>query len=193
MPLILASSSPIRRTMLEQAGVAFSVERPSVDETVAKAAFDAHPSELAEFLAREKALSVGETTADWVIGSDSVVLVDGAAFDKPSSKAEAAKHLRSFSGKSLQLISAVALARDGAVEWAYADSATLRVRHLSDAFIADYLEAEWPEVSYCVGVFRIEGRGVLLFDNIEGSHFTILGMPLLPLLGALRERGLMPA
>ena len=67
------------------------------------------------------------------------------------------------------------------------------VRSLSEAFIANYLDAEWPEVGYCVGVFRMEGRGVTLFDRVEGSHFTILGMPLLPLLGALRERGLMPS
>ena len=83
----------------------------------------------------------------------------------------------------------MALARDGAVEWSHVDSATLDVRTLSPDFIDAYLDAEWPEVAYCVGVFRMEGRGVTLFDRVEGSHFTILGLPLLPLLGALRETG----
>jgi septum formation protein len=91
------------------------------------------------------------------------------------------------------LSSAVALARRGKVEWVHGETARLHWRSLSEKFIADYLDDEWPEVGYCVGVFRMEGRGVTLFDRVEGSHFTILGMPLLPLLGALRDRGLMPS
>ena len=87
------------------------------------------------------------------------------------------------------LTSAVALARDGRVEWSLCDEARLQVRPLSDAFIHAYLNAEWPDVGYCVGVFRLEGRGVQLFDSIDGSFFTILGMPLLPLLHQLRQRG----
>ena len=90
------------------------------------------------------------------------------------------------------LTSAVALARSGKIDWRHVETATLHVRRLSDAFIADYLDAEWPEVGYTVGVFRLEGRGVQLFSSIEGDHFTILGMPLIPLLGALRDRGLLP-
>ena len=88
------------------------------------------------------------------------------------------------------LTSAVAVARGGEIDWSVSDSATLHMRILSDEFIEAYLGAEWPGVGYCVGVFRMEGRGVQLFESIEGSHFTILGMPLLPLLGALRARGL---
>jgi septum formation protein len=93
----------------------------------------------------------------------------------------------------MQLTSAVALARGGILDWSHVDRATLEVRKLSDAFVDSYLHAEWPEVGYCVGVFRLEGRGVQLFDSIQGSYFTILGMPLLPLLRALRERHLIPA
>jgi septum formation protein len=93
----------------------------------------------------------------------------------------------------MELTSAVALALGGAVDWRHVESATLHVRPLSDAFIDSYLEDEWPAVAYCVGVFRLEGRGVQLFDRIEGDHFTILGMPLIPLLAALRERRLLPA
>ena len=90
------------------------------------------------------------------------------------------------------LTSAVALAYKGSVDWQHVETARLNVRPLSDQFIADYLDAEWPEVGYTVGVFRLEGRGVQLLSSIEGDHFTILGMPLIPLLGALRDRGLLP-
>ena len=96
-------------------------------------------------------------------------------------------------GKSMRLTSAVALAKGGAVDWRHVETADLQVRPLSEKFIAGYLDAEWPEVGYCVGVFRMEGRGVQLFSSIAGDHFTILGMPLLPLLGALRDRSLLPS
>ena len=91
------------------------------------------------------------------------------------------------------LTSAVALARGGELDWRHVETARLQVRSLSESFIADYLDAEWPEVGYTVGVFRLEARGVQLFERIEGDHFTILGMPLLPLLGALRQRRLLPS
>jgi septum formation protein len=128
-----------------------------------------------------------------VIGSDSVVNVAGRAFDKPRDRNEAAEHLRFFSGNPMILTSAVALAKGGELDWRQVDTATLQVRALSETFIAAYLDAEWPGVGHTVGVFRLEGRGVQLFSSIDGDHFTILGMPLLALLGALRERGLLPA
>jgi septum formation protein len=93
----------------------------------------------------------------------------------------------------MTLTSAVSLARDGEVDWSEVDSATMFVRALSDRFIESYLDAEWPAVSYCVGVFRLEGPGVQLFDRIDGNYFTVLGMPLLPLLSALRRRELLPS
>jgi septum formation protein len=179
--------------MLAAAGIDFEVASPQVDEAALKAAA-LLTDDLALDLAKAKALSVSEArTADWVIGSDSVIAVEGRLFDKPVDRNQAAEHLRFFSGKTLQLTSAVALARGGAVDWSHAQTAALEVRPLSDAFIADYLDRDWPAVSHCVGVFRIEGPGVQLFKRIEGDHFTILGMPLIPLLEALRERGLLPA
>ena len=191
--LILASSSAIRRDMLRAAGVEFGIVPPGIDEAELKSGSTA-ADEIASRLAAAKAVDVSRRHPDaWVIGSDSVVCVDGRLFDKPRDCAEAADHLRFFSGKPMRLTSAVALARQGEAEWHHADSATLHVRELSDAFIASYLEAEWPAVSYTVGVFRLEARGVQLFDAIEGDHFCILGMPLLPLLGALRKRGLIAA
>ncbi|HYI42306.1 MAG TPA: nucleoside triphosphate pyrophosphatase [Sphingomicrobium sp.] len=190
MPLILASASAIRRTMLEQAGVGFAVSPAAVDEHTEKALHE-DPASLAEALAVAKAVAgSGEHPEDWVIGSDSVASAGGRRFDKPASRDEAAEHLRFFSGKVLQLTSAVALARDGACPWTHTDTARLDVRQLSDRFIEDYLDTEWPEIGYCAGAFRLEGLGVQLFERIEGSYFTILGMPLLPLLGALRERQL---
>jgi len=174
--------------MLDAARVAYRPVKPQVDEGELKLGLS-DAGEIALRLATAKALSV---PGDWVIGSDSVVSCAGRLFDKPGSRDDAAEHLRFFSGKPMDLTSAVALARGGVLEWTHIERATLEVRVLSDAFIADYLDAEWPEVGYTVGVFRLEGRGVQLFDRIDGDHFTILGMPLLALLGALRERGLVP-
>lgn len=189
MRLILGSASAIRRFMLDAAGVEFSVVAADIDEGALKDG--GSPADLAQRLADAKALAVADgQPGAWVIGSDSLVSVDGRRFDKPTSRAQAAEHLRFFSGKQMELTSAVALVTDGRVDWRHASSARLQVRALSDAFIASYLDAEWPEVGYCVGVFRLEGRGVQLFETIDGDHFTILGMPLLPLLGALRARGL---
>lgn len=179
--------------MLEAAGVGHEAVVAGVDENGVKARLSA-AADIALELARAKALAVSAQRGDaWVIGSDSVVSVHGRIFDKPNDRAQAAEHLRFFSGNSMRLSSAVALARGGAVDWSHVETATLRVRPLSEAFIEGYLEREWPEVSYCVGVFRLEGPGVQLFERIEGDHFTILGMPLLPLLGALRERGILPS
>ena len=122
---------------------------------------------------------------DWVIGSDSVVSVGGRLFDKPADRGQAAEHLRTFSGQAMRLTSAIALARDGKVDWSHHETASLQVRELSEDFVAGYLDREWPAVSYCVGVFRIEGPGVQLFESIMGDQFTVLGMPLLAVLGVL--------
>ena len=187
MTLILASTSAIRRHMLDAAGVEYRAEKPQVDEDELKLG-ETDPVRIAQGLAIAKALSV---MGEWVIGSDSVVSAGGRQFSKPRDRAEAAEHLRFFSGKEMRLTSAVALAHHGRVDWSHADTAALHVRPLSGEFIESYLDAEWPEVGYTVGVFRVEGLGVQLFERIEGDHFTILGMPLVPLLGALRERGLL--
>ena len=188
LPLILASTSPIRRLLLSQSGLDFAVAAPAVDEVALQALIRGDGATLAQSLATAKALSV-EAAGDFVIGCDSVLEVEGRLYAKPADRAEAARHLAEFSGRTMILSSAVTLARDSVVEWEHVDRATLHGRPLSPAFIAAYLDAEWPEVAYCVGVFRMEGRGVTLFERVDGSHFTILGLPLLPLLGALRERG----
>jgi len=194
MSLILASASAIRRHMLEQAGVAHRVERSQVDETPIKRTHDGDDGELALALASAKALEVSvRLSENWVIGGDSVVSVEGCRYGKPETRDEAEKHLRAFSSNMMNLTSAVVLARDGRIDWRLADVAKLSVRKLSEQFIHNYLEMEWPAVGACVGVFRMEGPGIQLFDRIDGDHFTILGMPLLPLLSALRDRGQLPS
>ena len=192
MTLILASTSAIRRQLLDSAGVRFDVQAPGIDEAAVKAAMpEKRAEEITRVLAVAKAVAVSRARGpDWVIGSDSAVSVRRRLFDKPRDRGEAAEHLRFFSGRTMELSSSVALACSGDPHWVHAETALLRVRELSDEFIRGYLDAEWPEVGDTVGVFRLEGRGVQLFERIEGDHFTILGMPLIPLLGALRERGL---
>jgi septum formation protein len=193
MSLILASNSQIRKAMLDQAGLHLEVRSPNFDENEAKRGFAGDGEKLARTMAEGKASSVVAGPAAWVIGSDSTVTVEGVRYSKPRDRDEAEAHLRTFSGRTMLLSSAVALARQGEVDWSHAETARLHWRSLSERFIADYLDQEWPDVGYCVGVFRMEGLGVTLFEHVEGSYFTILGMPLLPLLGALRERGVMPS
>ena len=185
--IILASKSASRRTMLGAAGVEFELRPAAIDERALEAELgDADPATVAMALAEAKALSV-EGRGRPVLGSDSVVSVGGRRFNKPASRAQAAEHLQFFSGKRMELHSAAAIAVGGHLRWSHVARATLKVRELSDDFIERYLVAEWPEVGQCVGVFRIESLGVQLFESIEGDMFTVLGMPLLPVLGALRE------
>jgi len=192
MSLILASASAIRRQMLEHAGVPHRAESSNVAESPIKQAHHGNDAKLALALAAAKALEVSaRLSGNWVIGGDSVVSVDGQRFGKPRDRKEAERHLRAFSGQTMSLTSAAVLARDGRIDWRLADEAKLQVRSLSERFIHNYLETEWPAVGACVGVFRMEGPGIQLFDRIEGDYFTVLGMPLLALIRALRERELL--
>lgn len=187
--IVLASKSSSRQAMLQAAGISFEAIPASIDERAAEAAFaSSEPENVVAELSKAKALAVSEQHAErFVLGSDSIVTVAGRRFDKPADRAQAAEHLRYFSGKTLELHAGAAIVHDGAVQFACHDRALLQVRNLSEDFIADYLAAEWPEVAHCVGVFRIEGLGVQLFEQIDGSHFTILGMPLMQVLQALRQ------
>ena len=189
--LVLASQSASRKAMLEAAGVAFEARPVDVDEAaIRRELIGVAPVEVAAILAEAKALA-GSAAAPGrlVLGSDSLVEVCGRIFCKPGDRQTAEEHLRLFSGQTMRLHSAAVLMRDCARVWRHGDTATLKVRKLREQFIVDYLAAEWPEVGHCAGVFRIEGRGVQLFESVGGSHFTVLGMPLLPLLDALREQG----
>lgn len=191
--IVLASASASRRAMLEAAAVPFQAIPAEIDErTIESEMIGAEPAEIAQALAAAKAAAVSKLHPDrWVLGSDSLVAVAGRRFDKPKSRQEAADHLRQFSGRTMTLFSAAALARGGRIEWVESDFARLAVRELSEEFITAYLSSEWPAVSGCVGVFRIEGPGAHIFERITGDHFTVLGMPLLPVLAALRDRGVL--
>lgn len=195
MRLILASKSASRRAMLDAAGVVYRSIPADIDERAVEAGLEgAAPADVAEALAVAKAAAVASLhPGALVLGSDSLVVCAGRRFDKPGSRAEAGEHLRFFSGKVMELHSAAALVRDEGCLWSHAALARLDVRELSDAFIEYYLDMEWPAISHTVGAFRIEGPGVQLFERIGGDQFTVLGMPLLPLLGALREEGVLLA
>lgn len=190
--MILASKSASRRAMLEAAGIPFTAIAADVDERAVEAELGTGtpPRDVALALARAKALAVSaQHSGQLVLGSDSLVECGGRRFDKPESRTQAAEHLRFFSGRVMHLHSAAVLVNNGEVLCQNASVASLHVVDLSNRFIEDYLDHEWPHVSGCVGVFRIEGRGVQLFRAIEGDHFTVLGMPLLPVLAFLRELG----
>lgn len=193
MMLILASESSARRAMLDAAGISYQAMRAGVDEESAKAGLAAlSPRDLADALAELKAVKLsGRHPEALVLGCDSVVaLEDGTLLDKPESREQAADHLRLLSGKRHDLISAAVIAEAGRPVWRHVDRAHMHVRTLSEDFISAYLDAEWPAISGCVGCYRIEGLGVQLFATIKGSQFTILGLPLLPVLDYLRTRKL---
>ncbi|MDR6848244.1 MAG: Maf family protein [Sphingomonas sp.] len=196
MRVVLASQSASRRAMLTAAGVPFEPVSAGVDEESAKAALIADgfgARDMADALAELKAIKVSSGDGQaLVLGCDSVVaLEDGSMLDKPRDRAEAAEHLRRLSGKRHELVSAAVMAEGGRPVWRVVDRARMHVRPLSDAFIESYLDLEWPEISWCVGCYRIEGPGAQLFSRIEGSQFTVLGLPLLPVLDYLRVRGVM--
>jgi septum formation protein len=194
MRLILASQSIARRAVLKAAGIQFEAMSPMVDEETAKEALraqDVSPRDLADALAEFKALKLSRRfPADLVLGCDQTLsLDDGLMFDKPASRAALNDQLRMLSGKTHNLWSAAVLAQDGTAIWRYIEQCKMAIRPLSDAFIETYIEAEGDALLGCVGGYKIEGCGIQLFSRIEGSHFGILGLPLLPLLDILRTRG----
>lgn len=196
--LVLASQSAARRAMLTAAGVPHLAVAAQVDEestTASLIAAGAPPRDIADALAELKALAVSQARPDdMVLGCDSVVaLADGTLLDKPRDRADAARQLRRLSGQAHRLISAAVIAERGAATWRLVDTVELQVRALSDDFIDRYLDAEWPAISGCVGGYRVEAMGVQLFAAIRGSHYTIMGLPLLPLLAHLRQRGVLPS
>jgi len=196
MTLVLASQSASRRAMLAAAGVPHEAMSPGVDEDAAKAGLKAQGVDargLADGLAEFKALRLsGRRPGDFVLGCDQVLtLDDGEMFDKPGSRDDARAQLQRLRGATHRLISAAVICEDGVPVWRHIDAARLTMRNFSDAFLDSYLDAEWPAISGCVGCFRLEGLGAQLFSRIEGSHFTILGLPFLPLLDYLRVRGIL--
>lgn len=198
MMLILASQSASRRTLLEAARVPFEARNPGVDEESAKQALRADgldPRQLADALAELKALRLSMREPDaLVLGCDqTLALDDGTMIDKAVDREDAARILTLLSGRSHYLHSAAVVAQAGAPVWRHVERVKMTMRPLSEAFITNYLAAEWEEVRWCVGCYRIEGPGAQLFSAISGTQFAIQGLPLLPLLDFLRVRGVLPA
>lgn len=193
--LILASRSAARREMLTQAGVRFGLEDAGVDEDAIKNSLTGHSaSTLAVELAQAKALAVSRRDPDvWVLGADQTLDFGGELISKAASLDDARSRLQRMRGRIHHLHSGAALARGGSVVWSGVDTATLTMRAFSDAFLDQYLHAEGDTILACVGSYRLEGLGAQLFERVEGDYFTVLGMPLWPVLAELRRAGVLTA
>jgi septum formation protein len=191
--LILASLSPTRRRLLADAGLEFTVEPARIDEATIKARFRAEgrsASDCALALAGAKARQVAaDHPCGLVIGADQILVCGDAWFDKRASLADARCQLEALRGCTHQLVTAACVVREHALIWQGETSANLTMREFSDTFLDAYLAAEGTAVLGSVGAYRLEGRGIQLFAQVEGDYFAILGLPLLELLGFLRERG----
>ena len=192
-PLVLASGSATRARMLREAGLDIEIDPSSVDEDEVKSALKgegADAAAVADTLSELKARHVARRHAGaFVIGADQVLDCGGVLFDKPTDRDHARAHLRALSGKTHELVSAVAVMRDRERLWHHIDRARLSMRPLSEAFIGDYLDRMGDDIFATVGGYRLEGLGAQLFTRVEGDFFTILGLPLLPLLDFLRQHG----
>jgi septum formation protein len=192
--LLLASQSSGRAAMLRDAGLDFTVEPAMVDEaalTAALAAEGQSPRNIADALAEAKAVKLSSRRpGQLVIGADQLLaLDDGALLTKPATPADAEAQLRRLAGQSHHLLSAVVVAENGAALWRHIGEAQLWVRPLSDEFITAYVAKHWDRIRWTVGCYEVEGAGAQLFSRTEGDRWTIIGLPLLPLLGWLRDRG----
>lgn len=197
--LILASQSRSRRQMLEAAGIAVEaipsgVDEPRLREALERDGRQTTPVQIARALAEAKALDVSRAHPDALtIGGDQVLALGQRIFEKPADIEAAGRQLMDLRGRSHVLVSAVVLAEKGNVVWGHVETATMTVRSFSPEFLSDYLAAVGADVCQSVGAYQLEGRGAQLFERIEGDYFTILGMPLIALLGELRGRKVIAA
>ena len=194
MKLILASASPARRSILENAGLSFEVAPAEIDERAAEEPLSkagATPDDIAMALAMVKAESVSAARSDaLVIGADQILDFNGERLNKPADMEAARRQLLKLSGKTHLLHSAVACARGEKIVWQHVETAALTMRKLTPAFIGRYLAAVGDDALKSVGVYQLEGRGIQLFEKVDGDYFAILGLPLLPLLAFLRSEGI---
>jgi septum formation protein len=195
-PVVLASGSATRAAMLRAAGLEIVVAPAAVDEDEVKRALRADgatAADAAEFLAEMKAQRVSARhPGALVVGADQMLECEGAWFDKPADRAGAKAHLSALSGRTHRLVSAAVVCVNGARTWHAVDAAELTMRRLSETFVDRYLDAAGEAVTTSVGAYQLEGLGAQLFSRVRGDHWTILGLPLLPLLAYLRERAVLP-
>ena len=192
--IILASGSQSRRAVLTAAGIEADTIKPNVDEDAAKASFRASDMKVrdqAMQLAELKSVKISMREPGLVIGCDQMLSLDGEAFAKPVDLADARNHLVKLSGKAHTLETAIVISEEGKPVWRYLARPKLTVRPLSDAFIDTYVEAVGEPLLSTVGAYQLEGLGAQLFTRIDGDYFSILGLPLLPLLDYLRTRGVL--
>jgi len=193
-PLVLASQSKVRRAVLEAAGLPVETRPAHLDERAIEQGVTGGPGEVALTLSREKARTVAAMSGNGiVVGCDQTLALGQRRFDKPADRAAAAAQLRSMRGQIHQLHSAVTVCQNGSVTFSHVAVASLTMRSFSDGFLEAYLDATGANVTASVGAYQLERTGIHLFEKIEGDHFTILGLPLLPLLGHLRDIGAVAA
>ncbi|QIO30686.1 Maf family nucleotide pyrophosphatase [Bradyrhizobium sp. 1(2017)] len=191
-PLILASQSSARKMLLANAGLEFKAVTADIDERGIQAASKlSNPREIGLLLAREKARAVSARyPGSYVIGADQTLALGERLFNKPAGRAQAMAQLRDLAGSSHELNSAVAMARDGKIVFEHVSIARMTMRQMTETELSAYLDAAGDAVTTSVGAYQLEGLGIHLFERIEGDHFTILGLPLLPLLAFLRRERL---
>ncbi|SDT28151.1 Maf family protein [Bradyrhizobium canariense] len=192
-PLILASQSRARQALLTNAGIAFDAFPADIDErAIQRASGLSAPGDIASLLAREKAVSVSSGhPGRFVVGADQTLALGNRLFSKPADRAQAVDQLRTLSGASHELHSAIAVARDGKIVFETISVARMTMRLLTEAEIGAYLDEAGEAVTASVGAYQLEGLGIHLFEQFSGDHFTILGLPLLPLLAFLRSEKLL--
>ena len=195
--ILLASASQIRLTLLRAAGIAVERHPARIDEDAIRAALEAegaHARDVADALAEMKARKVADRHPDrLVLGCDQVLELDRALFSKPESPEHALAQLQALRGKTHKLLSAAVLYEGGKPVWRHVGEARLTMRQVSDGYLTDYIARNWDQIRHSVGCYQLEAEGVRLFSAIQGDHFTILGLPLLPLLNNLSDRRIIPA
>ena len=196
-PIILASSSEIRATLLRNAGVPFTIEKPRVDEEMIRASLEAEeasPRDIADFLAEAKARKVSlKANGALVIGCDQVLDLDGSVMSKPADPSECLDQLTTLRGKTHRLLSAAVIYKDGEPLWRHVGVVRLTMREFSDDYLSDYVVRNWESVRWSVGGYKLEEEGVRLMSRIEGDYFNVLGLPMIELLNYLTVRGALPA
>lgn len=192
-PLLLASASTIRLQLLRNAGIEVTAQSARIDEDSIRRALQAeaaHPRDIADALAEMKARKLAEKNISaLVLGCDQILAFKGQVYGKPETPAEARAQLGLFRDQTHQLISALVLYDEGKPIWRHISEASLTMRSLSDAYLDDYATRNWSALQHCVGGYKLEEEGVRLFSGINGDYFTILGLPMLPLIGYLATRG----